>query len=318
MRFKKIILIVLLALFCVGGMELAFCAAADPERFEAVTAPAIALAERAYSAAQTAGEHIRSAASDAADAVSNAASNAASAVRQKAEQTSARVHTLLSTRTVLDPAGEQVQTLCLPQTGDAPEIEWLEAAEPSVTELVTVGGRELLIGGLPIVYYNQKDEAWAEASFGGDPIGRYGCGPTTMAMAVSSMTSTDIDPAEMAEWCAAQGYRAVKSGSYLSIVAGTASAFGLACTSLPTDDPDALRQALADGGVAVALMGPGHFTTGGHFILLHGVTETGEILVADPNSRENSLALWDAQLILDELRHNKADGGPLWLLTASS
>ena len=62
-------------------------------------------------------------------------------------------------------------------------------------------------------------------------------------------------------------------------------------------------------------MGPGHFTGKGHFILLHGVTLSGGILVADPNSRENSLAVWDQQVIVDELSNSRHDGAPLWLLT---
>lgn len=46
-----------------------------------------------------------------------------------------------------------------------------------------------------------------------------------------------------------------------------------------------LRQDLSSGHIFVALMGSGHFTSSGHFILLRGVTLDGKILVADPNSR---------------------------------
>ena len=65
----------------------------------------------------------------------------------------------------------------------------------------------------------------------------------------------------------------------------------------------------------VALMGPGHFTKGGHFILLRGVTLTGTLLVADPNSVERSLAEWEPQLILDELSSSTNNGAPLWVLS---
>ena len=66
--------------------------------------------------------------------------------------------------------------------------------------------------------------------------------------------------------------------------------------------------------LAVALVGPGHFTDSGHFILLHGAVPTGEVLVADPNSRKNSLALWDPQIILDEAKASSGDGVCIWLL----
>jgi hypothetical protein len=65
-------------------------------------------------------------------------------------------------------------------------------------------------------------------------------------------------------------------------------------------------------------MGPGHFTQRGHFILLRGTTLSGEVLVADPNSRERSLTAWDPQLILDELSSHTSDGAPLWALSAGN
>ena len=118
---------------------------------------------------------------------------------------------------------------------------------------------------------------------------------------------------KMAVWAAEAGYCAPGSGSYLSIVSGTARKFGYVCESLPLT-AEALVQAVASGGTAVALMGPGHFTEHGHFILLHGVTESGQLLVADPNSRENSLTLWNPDVILSELSSSRSDGSPLWVI----
>ena len=65
----------------------------------------------------------------------------------------------------------------------------------------------------------------------------------------------------------------------------------------------------------MALMGPGHFTNRGHFILLRGVTLDGSILVADPASPERSLTTWDPELIVDELSSSRDSGGPLWVLS---
>ena len=62
-------------------------------------------------------------------------------------------------------------------------------------------------------------------------------------------------------------------------------------------------------------MGPGHFTSGGHFIVLRGVTLTGKLLVADPVSDERSLMEWDPQLILDELSASRHNGAPLWVIS---
>ena len=63
-------------------------------------------------------------------------------------------------------------------------------------------------------------------------------------------------------------------------------------------------------------MGPGHFTNGGHFIVLRGVTLDGSILVADPASSDRSLTTWELDLILEELSASRHSGGPLWAVSA--
>mgnify|MGYP003483381476 FL=1 len=47
-------------------------------------------------------------------------------------------------------------------------------------------------------------------------------------------------------------------------------------------------------------MGPGHFTKGGHFIVLTGISEDGRITVADPNSEQRSNQTWDVNTIVNE------------------
>ncbi len=118
----------------------------------------------------------------------------------------------------------------------------------------------------------------------------------------------------MAAWAADNNYWCPGSGSYLSIVEGTAKAYGLECSLAKDCDAASLYRHLSSGGMAVALMGPGHFTKNGHFIVLHGSTLTGKVLVADPNSRDNSLALWEPQLIVDEAAASNGDGVRIWLI----
>jgi hypothetical protein len=189
-------------------------------------------------------------------------------------------------------------------------------ADPSDTELLSEDGKEILTGGVfEITYYNQGDDTWASQPYGSDQIGPYGCGPTALAMAVSSMTGEDADPAVIAKLSVSCGCWAAHSGSYSSIVSKVAESYGLTVESISQQTPEALCDALLSGKVIVALMGPGHFTKSGHYILLRGVTLSGQILVADPNSRDRSLMVWDPQLILDELSHTTSNGAPLWTLS---
>ena len=300
---RNLFLILLLAILCVGAVELAACSFFAPAVYEQITAP---VRRSVQTAAQVCGR-------------------AASAVSQASEE----AHRLVSRR--ISAAG--VQTAVLWSRLTAPKEEALPeediqladdpvltgggpAADPAVTELNVINGQEILTGGtIPIVYFNQGSETWADQPYGTDDIGRYGCGPTAMAMVVGSMTEADTDPLQMAQLAVSLGHWAKRGGSYLSVVEGLASASGLTAVSLRDRTPDALMDALTGSNLLVALMGPGHFTKGGHFIVLRGVTLSGKILVADPNSQERSLMEWEPELILEELSRSTSDGAPLWVIS---
>lgn len=211
---------------------------------------------------------------------------------------------------------EQVLTTPPPQEQQHIQNPADRSSDPAVTRLREVRGEAYLTGGVREVrYFNQTEAPWAEMPFGSDTIGPYGCGPTAMAMAIASLTCIPSDPGQMAQWAYESGYWARRSGSYLSLISGAAQAHGLPVRALPRS-AEAVRTALLEGCLVVALMGPGHFTGSGHFILLRGLTLTGQVLVADPASRERSLTPWELSLILDELSASTAHGAPLWALSA--
>ena len=314
---KNLILLALLAALCVGAAELTACRFAAPEVYEEIVTPVRNLYHAARGRVKNFSDDYAkwlTAQGTQRDTLSQErARRVAEHRRQRAEQRRLRAQ-----RDALEQEVKRLNALQADaQIATDPAIlRTLSIADPAVTELVTeTDGREYLTGGdMNLYYYNQKDEPWAQALYGQDPIGGYGCGPTALAMAVSTLTGETVTPAELAAW--AKDYSVRGSGSKLSIVEGAAAHYGLQCTSLTGIDADGLYGILAAGGLVVALMGPGHFTARGHFILLHGATLSGEILTADPNSRENSLMTWDPELILSELSRSRTDGAPLWLLTA--
>lgn len=308
---RNIVLALLLAVVCVGSVELAACRHFAPETYDQIVAPvryaAAAAADAGKAAVDAVGQFCRGLGEKAVELAAAAAHQASVLAEQAAglweELTAVPEETL--------PPDESME----PEPSSVPSYR-LPAGDPPLTEVVEADGKQVLTGGcVDIVYYCQSDEEWAEQLFGTDPIGPYGCGPTAMAMVVASMTDTQTDPAVMAAWAADNGYWARRSGSYHSIVQGAAQAFGLEVQSLSEHTVEQMYQELSRGHVLVALMGPGHFTSGGHFIVLRGMTLTGDILVADPNSLERSLELWDPQLILDELSTARDSGAPLWVLS---
>lgn len=299
----RAVLLGLLALGCIAGAELAACRFFDPGLYSRLTAPVRQGAAAVLAAGrQTAGLARQLWAGLAPEA--GPAAGDGPAPEPEAGPAPA--------------AGSASEPLTESQLAAEPQLASdLPIADPAVTELKDEDGVQRLTGnGISTVYFNQGQEPWASQPYGSDDIGGYGCGPTALSMAVSSLTDAIVDPAVMAEWAYENGYWASGSGSYLSIVQGTAQAYGLKSQSLSEHTPEALRDALLSGKLVVALMGPGHFTQNGHFILLRGITLSGSVLVADPNSTERSLMEWDPQLILDELSGNTASGGPLWAIWA--
>ena len=170
-------------------------------------------------------------------------------------------------------------------------------------------------GSTQVVYYNQLDERWRDAPYGTDNVGHYACGPTAMAIVVSSLTADTVDPAHMAKWAYENGYWCSGSGSYHSLVPGAAKAWSLSVETCSRTDPQKLVDALSSGKLVVAIMGPGHFTSRGHFIVLRGVTSAGKILVADPASYRRSGQEWDIQVIMDESSVNAASNSPFWIIS---
>ena len=185
--------------------------------------------------------------------------------------------------------------------------EWTGNSIPSLGDVTFTDG------GTPVVYYNQLDERYASQPYGTDNIGGYGCGPTAMAIVVSSLTDDMVDPVEMAKWSYDNGYWCKSSGSYHALIPAAAEEWGLPVSGCTTSEPQRILYALADGKLVVAIMSEGHFTSSGHFIVLRGVKD-GQIMVADPASYKRSGQLWDLSIILNEASRRAAAGGPFWII----
>ena len=181
------------------------------------------------------------------------------------------------------------------------------------TGLVSLGDIRFSDGATQVVYYNQLDKRYASKPYGTDDIGTYGCGPTCMAMAVSSLTSETVDPVEMACWAYENGYWCSRSGSYHSLIPGAAKAWGLPVQGCGKTEGQRIVDALSQGKLVVAIMLKGHFTSSGHFIVLRGV-ENGKILVADPANYTRSQQEWDLSIILNEASGRAGAGGPFWII----
>lgn len=183
----------------------------------------------------------------------------------------------------------------------------------SSNTIPSLGDVRFTDGVTEVVYYNQLDDRYANQPYGTDNIGGYACGPTAMAIVVSSLTEDRVDPVEMSRWAYEHGYWCSKSGSYHTLIPGAAQAWNLPVEGCTASEPQRIVDALSQGKLVVALMTKGHFTSSGHFIVLRGVRD-GKILVADPSSYTRSQKAWDLSIILNEASRRAGAGGPFWII----
>ena len=179
--------------------------------------------------------------------------------------------------------------------------------------ITSLGDVRFTDGATEVVYFNQLDQRYANKPYGTDNIGGYGCGPTSISIVVSSLTGQIVDPVEMAKWAYENGGWCKGQGSYHSLIPNAAKAWGLSVEGCGANEPQRIVDALSQGKLVVAIMSPGHFTTGGHFIVLRGVKD-GKILVADPASTKRSQQEWDLSIILNEASKRAGAGGPFWII----
>ena len=145
------------------------------------------------------------------------------------------------------------------------------------------------------VYYNQGDYHNAYAA---ETIAAAGCGPTSAAMVLTYLTGETHDPVEVANYSTKHGYACDYNGTYEALFPAISQEYGLNCTQ-QSQTSENIINSLSQGNVIIAHMGPGHFTRGGHYIVLKGLDENGKVIVADPNNGRTN-GSWDASIIASE------------------
>lgn len=158
------------------------------------------------------------------------------------------------------------------------------------------------------IYYNQGDAAWRGNSYS---IASAGCGPTAMAIVISTLTDQVVTPLDTAKWGSENGYYN-SGGSKHEMIPAMAKAYGLQCNGVKKDE-DEVRKALQNGKAVVALMGPGTFTRRGHFIVLTEIDDEDNVVVADVASRSRTGQTYPLSQIISEGKTAGADG-PFWVL----
>lgn len=146
------------------------------------------------------------------------------------------------------------------------------------------------------VSYLQTDPKWKNYNYSAKgekkTIGSSGCGVTAAAMVIATLKDKNVTPVTTAEWSMAHGYKALNQGTYYTYFVPQFKQYGITCRQLNSSNlyskfsssahTEALN-ALKNGNWVIAVMGKGHWTSSGHFILLYKY-ENGYVYINDPAS----------------------------------
>ena len=149
----------------------------------------------------------------------------------------------------------------------------------------------------------QWDQSWGYEKYGSGYLAVTGCGPTCLAMVGYYLTGDpNMTPHQIAKFAEKNGYYEKGYGSSWTLISEGSADLGLTATELPLVKSKMVKALIEAETPIILAMGPGDFTSSGHYIVLTDV-EDGQFRVNDPNSRENSEKLWSYEQLESQIRN---------------
>ena len=138
------------------------------------------------------------------------------------------------------------------------------------------------------VYYLQGDSKWRYHDYSAPgesrTISSSGCGPTSAAMIAETLRPDlvgTITPVEMAEWSKDHGYKYKNQGTAYAYFAKQFNVYSIICKQLNDSNHYHTTNTKLENKVygylknpgyfVIACMGPGNWTTGGHYVVCYGL-----------------------------------------------
>lgn len=146
----------------------------------------------------------------------------------------------------------------------------------------------------------QWDARWGYIPYGEDNIGLSGCGPVCLSMVIFSLTRNEnATPDAIANYSMNMGYYEYGAGTSWNLMTDAATQYGVTAEGMALSE-NLMKEHLDNGHMIICSMGPGDFTTTGHFIVIYGYNQDG-FLVNDPYSRIRSNRTWDYETISGQI-----------------
>lgn len=164
-----------------------------------------------------------------------------------------------------------------------------------------------------VVYYNQGEEPWASLPYGSSTIKSAGCGPTALAIVISTLTGENVTPQMTAAYAIKNGEYVSDKGTSHSFPSHAALEWGLKPERVRRERMDYVIAELKKGKLAVVICAENTISgSSGHYIVLTGVTSDGYLTIADPGSRSRTGKLYSPSTIQSYAR-NLSDGS-IWII----
>lgn len=173
------------------------------------------------------------------------------------------------------------------------------------------------------VSYLQTDTRWSSLRYpcngGTMSIGGGGCGPTSAAMLIETLTGKRCPPTEAMQWICSHGYMYANQGTSYDAFRPVFAAYGIEadlltwtqCMSTTSPVIGKVVGMLKDGYYFIALMKKGLWTKGGHYVVVWWADD--KIRINDPASTKDArlngdpAAFWSTAKYfwwVDARRHN--------------
>ena len=161
--------------------------------------------------------------------------------------------------------------------------------------------------GMPIPMLFQTDYPDTVCTIRGIPrsVATSGCAATSLSMVIAYLTgNTDQNPSVLFCDSVANGLYQGAGWSHATL-SHYASKYGVKSKWIGNYGSE-IRKALSEGKPIIAHMGPGIFTSRGHYIVLRGLTSDGKVLVNDPVSPSKCRKAFPMSTILAQCKGSHA------------
>jgi hypothetical protein len=162
------------------------------------------------------------------------------------------------------------------------------------------------------VVYNQCDSEWADNAFGSSTICGGGCGPSALAMAITALGGKKVTPADVVRVANIYNVHVDGLGSShiglgnLSNKPEAISAWGsFASEKVNSVTIESFNEYFAKGyAIFGAGSGGSPYSSGGHYILIRGVTSDGKWKIGDSGHSDTSDKDWDPATLIGPMADN--------------